>query len=346
MGQKTGIILAILILIMVAAGLLSQRNLEKPSEQMQLPAEARTALYSAQYPQSYIEEQTGKALETRLRVNLANIKPGLYEQIPYLGVPVIVYRRPESEMKTLEGNPADNLLDPRDDLLGEAILSSYKTSSGYVLSRIFKTNQSAIENMPENFRSKEKEFFVFFNINPFSGCLMVRALELPQTAMLDIQNAIWVDPCTGLLYDGAGRALKQMVGQPENTLTKYNLFIPPYEFESEDVLVIGLAEGASLADLDTVPGDYEGLSAEEKLFKAVRFDDIDRVSEAFEQNVSISDEIFGAAILGSRDEIIYMLLGKGIKTKQHHIEGAKYLGRSHLIPDIQKNLDQQGTATE
>lgn len=137
--------------------------------------------------------------------DISKLQPGQVINIEWRGKPVIVYRRSESELETLD-SIEDRLRDP----------------------------ESKVDQQPEYaqnpYRSRSPEIGVLVAICTHLGCSPKYRPE-PGTVSEDWKGGFYC-PCHGSKFDLAGRVYQ---GVPAPT----NLEVPPHWFPNEDTIIVG-----------------------------------------------------------------------------------------------------------
>lgn len=137
--------------------------------------------------------------------DISKLRPGQVISLEWRGKPIIVYRRSESELETLDALE-DKLRDP----------------------------DSEVDQQPEyatnKYRSRSPEVGVLIAICTHLGCSPKYRPEVGSVSE-EWQGGFYC-PCHGSKFDLAGRVYK---GVPAPT----NLAVPPHWFPSEDVIVVG-----------------------------------------------------------------------------------------------------------
>ncbi|GAB2878489.1 ubiquinol-cytochrome c reductase iron-sulfur subunit [Microbulbifer echini] len=156
-----------------------------------------------------------KAAGAPVKYNISKIEPGQMVTVEWRGKPVYVVRRTDEILQDLE--KVEPLL--RDPNSEESIQPVYVN--------------------PEN-RSIKPKLLVLVGLCTHLGCA---PMYRPEVGAADLGGAEWMGgffcPCHGSKYDMAGRVY---AGVPAPT----NLEVPPYSYESDDVIVIGVdQEGAA-----------------------------------------------------------------------------------------------------
>lgn len=151
-----------------------------------------------------------KAAGAPVKADISKIQPGQMTVFEWRGKPVYVLRRTEQQLVEL------------DDLTGS-----------------LKDPFSEISEQPtyvdQKNRAIKAEILVLIGLCTHLGCAPKHRPEVAEVSTSD--GSEWVGgffcPCHGSMFDLAGRVYK---GVPASV----NLIIPPYSFESDDVIVIGV----------------------------------------------------------------------------------------------------------
>jgi ubiquinol-cytochrome c reductase iron-sulfur subunit len=154
-----------------------------------------------------------KAAGAPVRANVSKLEPGQMIVVEWRGKPVYIVRRTEETLNSLPGM-ADRLRDP----------------------------ESVEEQQPayakNEFRSIKPEFLVLLGLCTHLGCA---PMYRPDVGATDLGGAEWLGgffcPCHGSKFDLAGRVFK---GVP----APINLEVPPYTFETDSVVLIGVDQEA------------------------------------------------------------------------------------------------------
>lgn len=152
-----------------------------------------------------------KAAGAPVKFDVSKLEPGEMKVVEWRGKPVYVVRRTTETLKDLEGRD-DELKDP-----------------GSVAA-----DQPAYVNALS--RSIKDEYLVLIGLCTHLGCA---PKYRPEVGASDLGGSEWLGgffcPCHGSKFDLSGRVYK---GVPASA----NLVVPPYSYESEFVLVIGVAQ--------------------------------------------------------------------------------------------------------
>ncbi len=148
-----------------------------------------------------------KAAGAPVKVNVSKLEPGQQVVYEWRGKPVFVARRTQAMLDNIK-KLGDRLRDPQSE----------------------KSNQP--DYAKNEFRSVKDEFLVLIGLCTHLGC---SPKFLPEVKPMEF-DAQWRGgyfcPCHGSRFDLAGRVYK---GVPAPT----NLEVPPYTFETDDILIIG-----------------------------------------------------------------------------------------------------------
>ncbi|WP_282040438.1 ubiquinol-cytochrome c reductase iron-sulfur subunit [Halomonas alimentaria] len=150
-----------------------------------------------------------RAAGAPVKADVSKLEPGQRMVVEWRGKPVwVVYRTPEMVERT-EGFDASRLADPDSDV----------------------PQQPAYVTGP--LRAIKPELGVYIGICTHLGC---SPLFRPEPDADDVGTDDWPGgyfcPCHGSRFDLAGRVFR---GVPAPT----NLEVPPYRFESDDIIVVG-----------------------------------------------------------------------------------------------------------
>ncbi|WHI48306.1 ubiquinol-cytochrome c reductase iron-sulfur subunit [Microbulbifer sp. VAAF005] len=150
-----------------------------------------------------------KAAGAPVKYNVSKVEPGQMVTVEWRGKPVYVVRRTDEILQDLE--KVEPLL--RDPNSEESIQPTYVD--------------------PEN-RSIKPKLLVLVGLCTHLGCA---PMYRPEVGAADLGGDEWMGgffcPCHGSKYDMAGRVY---TGVPAPT----NLEVPPYSYENDDVIVIGV----------------------------------------------------------------------------------------------------------
>lgn len=159
---------------------------------------------------SWSPSAKAKAAGAPIRVNISKLEPGRQIVIEWRGQPVFVLRRGADALERLS-RLENQLADPD---------SHDSIQPDYVNSRL---------------RSIRPDVLVVVGVCTHLGC---SPIFRPEVAPADLGTE-WLGgyfcPCHGSRYDLAGRVYK---AQP----APLNLVVPPYAYESEHIIVIGVSQ--------------------------------------------------------------------------------------------------------
>lgn len=284
------------------------------------------------YPEGYIARQL-KSVITPIEVNISRLKPGQLMAIQYVDMPVWIYRRTTNDIEYLSKDDSSTLADPKSVNLISSIEAAYGSSASYVWGRLLLVDQPVIEKKP--YRSLKEEIFVVGGWSPHSGCVLT--YQSPNNRKSP--NAAFYDPCTGAIFDVAGRIAKGIlkvngVGNPAS----YNLYIPPYRFKNDTALLVGLSEAKKLPEIHVSKEHrYLGKTPTEKLLAACSYNDLDTVKLALKEGANARYYAVGkgspldAAIIGSSMKVVELLIANGAKPTPNSLNAANAVGRSEVV---------------
>ncbi|GMU47566.1 MAG: ubiquinol-cytochrome c reductase iron-sulfur subunit [Porticoccaceae bacterium] len=155
-----------------------------------------------------------KAAGAPVRVDISKIEPGQMITEEWRGKPVYIVRRTPEALAALQRD-ADRLRDPN---------SEESTQPAYV--------------DPAS-RALRPEYLILLGLCTHLGCA---PMYRPEVGAADLGGDAWLGgffcPCHGSKFDLAGRVYK---GVPAPT----NLEVPPYKYETDNVVIIGVDEEAA-----------------------------------------------------------------------------------------------------
>lgn len=155
-----------------------------------------------------------KAAGAPVRVDISKIEPGQMITEEWRGKPVYIVRRTPEALAALERDP-DRLRDPHS---AESIQPAYVDPAS---------------------RALRPEYLILLGLCTHLGCA---PMYRPEVGAADLGGDAWLGgffcPCHGSKFDLAGRVYK---GVPAPT----NLEVPPYKYESDNVVIIGVDEEAA-----------------------------------------------------------------------------------------------------
>lgn len=159
-----------------------------------------------------------KAAGAPVKVDISKLEPGAMVVEEWRGKPVYVMRRTPQQVENLAAVAGD-LKDPDSD--------------------ISKSKGSQPEYVEGDYRSIKPEIAVLIGLCTHLGCAPKKRFEVGAADMGgDSWKGGFFCPCHGSKFDLAGRVYK---GVPASE----NLHVPPYAYESSDVIIIGEDEGAA-----------------------------------------------------------------------------------------------------
>ncbi len=155
-----------------------------------------------------------KAAGAPVKANISKIEPGQMVTFEWRGKPVYVVRRTPETLKNLENMSGDILRDP----------SSAQAKQPAYVSGVHRS------------MAGKEEYLVIVGLCTHLGCA---PMYRPEVGAEDLSTSEveWMGgffcPCHGSKFDLAGRVF---TGVPAPT----NLDVPPYSYESDSVIVIGV----------------------------------------------------------------------------------------------------------
>ena len=151
-----------------------------------------------------------KAAGAPVKVNVSKLEPGQQVVYEWRGKPVFIVRRTQAMLELIKSQ-ANRLRDPLSEKSEQPV---------------FAKNQ---------FRALNDEFLVLIGLCTHLGCSPKYMPEVKPMEFDHNWQGGYFCPCHGSRFDLAGRVYK---GVPAPT----NLVVPPYVFETDDILIIGATE--------------------------------------------------------------------------------------------------------
>jgi len=267
------------------------------------------------YPYSRAIE-VNDSIKNGMTIDARWVNPGDSKTIEFVGYPVTVYKRTKDDLLWL--NSSDNLdeiVDPKDHRMDEAINNQKKSIISIVWAKLFNDGYQKFKTEPH--RSFDKDFFVFFNFSPINGCALRPQKEMRKNTYI----MVFYDICSKTSYDSAGRALIENDNEPNKTKNikkYYNLFVPPYIVENEKIII----ESSGINKIEPPKFLSTGKSPEEMMEHGIKFNDINLVKEAIENGFDLKKPSYppnyflNSAISNSGEDIVKFLLANGAKTDE------------------------------
>ncbi|KUJ83243.1 ubiquinol-cytochrome c reductase iron-sulfur subunit [Microbulbifer flavimaris] len=166
------------------------------------------------FVKSWNPSAKAKAAGAPVKFNVSKMEPGQMVTVEWRGKPVYVVRRSDETLQNLE-EVTPLLRDPNSE---ESIQPAYVN--------------------PQN-RAIKPHLLVLVGLCTHLGCA---PMFRPEVGATDLGGDEWLGgffcPCHGSKYDMAGRVY---TGVPAPT----NMDVPPYSFEGDDIIVIGVDQEGS-----------------------------------------------------------------------------------------------------
>ncbi|MAS24736.1 MAG: ubiquinol-cytochrome c reductase iron-sulfur subunit [Oceanospirillaceae bacterium] len=163
------------------------------------------------FVKSWVPSERAKAAGAPAKIDISKIEPGAMLTAEWRGKPVYVARRTQEMLDNLPGL-ADRLKDPENTV---------------------KTQQPAYADNIN--RSIKPELIVLLGVCTHLGCAPKYNAEVKPEPFDPNWKGGWFCPCHGSRFDLSGRVFK---GSP----AAINLEVPPYMYESDSVIVVGVDE--------------------------------------------------------------------------------------------------------
>lgn len=291
--------------------------------------------------------------QLQVEANIAELAPGDKLEVDYSGTPIWVYRRTSEEVDFISENysGADN--DVVDAVI-KRIEGSANSTSSLLIARKQLLDQPELEKNP--YRSKHEEYFVFESTGRY-GCKV--QMEIP-SYLQKANGAKFFDPCTGDLYDLAGRfidtgAVVVFQGSGRTITPEPQVFprlrIPPHQYKSDRNLSIGVSDIDALPEILFSEEElYFGLTPTETLLQATALNDLSRAHGAVKAGADVNSPgvasdstgslpLFRATLYSSVD-MVEFLMAHGAVPGKDEIYWAKKLNRHDVIRLLEASRKQ------
>ncbi|MES2212660.1 MAG: ubiquinol-cytochrome c reductase iron-sulfur subunit [Pseudomonadota bacterium] len=169
------------------------------------------ACVAAPFIKSMMPSAKAQALGAPVEVDLSKLDEGAQLTVSWRGQPIWIVRRTKKMLEALEHHPLSNLRDPDSDVPQQPAYA-------------------------KNWhRSIKPDFLVLVGICTHLGCVPTYR---PDIGGIDAEwPGGFYCPCHGSKYDLSGRVY---TGVPAPS----NLVVPPHRYEKDQVIIIGVDEGA------------------------------------------------------------------------------------------------------
>ncbi len=282
------------------------------------------ALSDLPFPESYIEESIS-GYEEKIIVPVNDLKPGGVREVKYGGFLVYVYRRTDRDLRFLKELSPENILVRDSVFLKKNKRIRVQGTLSNIPNHVIRLSQVQFSEYP--FRSIRNDIFVVIGQGPKHG-FFVKFLRPDQR---DNQLDIFMNVAHGQKYDSAGRQISA-----DGTLLDggENLFIPPYTYNTDGNIVLG-GIVVDRQEAIVLP-DYNGLSAQEKLWLACKNNDYATAAEALSQGADPNlkqgrGNALDYAITGSSMEVVRLLLNNGAQPTSISRDMAEIVDRSDIL---------------
>ena len=169
---------------------------------------------------------SGKVPES-ITVTLNDLGAGKFKRVKWGDLEILVVRRSASQLKNLDSE-VSQLADP---------ISEERIPLESIICKECVSKESFVRT---NHRSINPEFFAAINMGPYSGCHIIPFLKEGEhywsngnkVGLGNRWKGGFYDSCRNLKYDLSGRIYK-------NEKSQENLFIPAYQVNQENELVLG-----------------------------------------------------------------------------------------------------------
>lgn len=274
-----------------------------------------------QFPENVINQDISDA-KRGMPIHLDRIAPGQSVTVEFSRLPIYIYRRTPAEILALNTIQRDSLGDTDNAKFRASVKRQFSSTTAVVWANLLLQAETIANRKPT--RSVDESILVVSAAAPTSGCML--ALTNPQEKR---KGALFKDPCTGHIFDLAGRAFKGS--------GRFNLAVPPYSVAGSTLTLKALGNG----DLDKPPFSkqeiYQTQNATKLLISAALYNDMESIKAAIKQGADINYFRIGegspmdAAIAGSSIQVIKFMLQNGAKPTPNSETLARALERQDVL---------------
>lgn len=287
------------------------------------------AAQAQQFPENVIIQDIAIAKQGK-KVPLERLAPGELITVEFSRLPIYIYKRTPADILTLKTSQRDSLADPDSENFRASVKRQFSSSATVVWANLLLQAETIAARKPS--RSVDESILVVSAAAPTSGCML--AITNPQEKR---KGALFKDPCTGHMFDSAGRAFKGS--------GTFNLAVPPYSVAGSTLTLKALGNGA----LDKPPFSkqemYQTQNATKLLISAALYNDMESIKAAIKQGADINYFRIGegspmdAAIAGSSIQVIKFMLQNGAKPTPNSEALARALERQDVLKLLTPQLN-------
>jgi Rieske Fe-S protein len=287
---------------------------------------ASTVLFSLaaqaqQFPENVIIQDIAIAKQGK-EVPLERLAPGELITVEFSRLPIYIYKRTPADILTLKTSQRDSLADPDSENFRASVKRQFSSSATVIWANLLLQAEIIAARKPS--RSIDESILVVSAAAPTSGCML--AITNTQEKR---KGALFKDPCTGHMFDSAGRAFRGS--------GIFNLAVPPYSITSSTLVLKAL--GTDTLDKPPFPKEdmYQTQNATQLLISAALYNDMESVKAAIKQGADINHFRVGeaspidAAIAGSSIHVVKFMLKNGAMSTPNSETLAQALERQDVL---------------
>ena len=279
------------------------------------------AAQAQQFPENVIIQDIAIAKQGK-EVPLERLAPGELITVEFSRLPIYIYKRTPADILTLKTIQKDSLANPDSENFRASVKRQFSSSATVVWANLLLQAETIAARKPS--RSVDESILVVSAAAPTSGCML--AITNTQEKR---KGALFKDPCTGHMFDLAGRAFKGS--------GTFNPAVPPYSVAGSTLTLKALGNGT----LDKPPFSkqemYQTQNATQLLISAALYNDMESVKAAIKQGADINyfrigeESPIDAAIAGSSIHVIKFMLQNGAQPTPNFKTLAQALERQHVL---------------
>lgn len=287
-----------------------------------------SGLVSAQdsFPDSKLLESI-KKLSSIQRIDTSIMEEGSVVTKIYGDYEVHIYKRTASDIEDINRYLDEYKISSDNSRWQTALKGWRETSYNATENYAFAKAQEIVSG--NKLRSLKDTVFVTLAMDPIYKCRVKFIDERLRGFLNAPRNAKFWNVCHNQLFDSAGRQLNV-----DGSLKSDggNLMVPPHKYE-DSFLLLGGVNFASYEGTNTP--DYQGLSVQEKLWVACRYNDLPAVIDSLKKgaNPNLFEDkgtALDTAILYSSKEIIRILISFGAKPSPITRELLQHINRKDI----------------
>lgn len=284
--------------------------------------------FASNFPDAYLEKALAEAVRG-ISINIDSLEEGEILPVEFIGRQIYIYRRTNTDLAYLERSNPELTDASTQQRFHASVRREFSSTSSAVWARLVLAAEPIASRLP--MRSIDESILVVASWSPTSGCKLIPSTPTERVS----ESFVFRDPCTGIKFDAAGRAL---ASTSAGRVPLLDIVVPPYHFQRRNVIRLGPITATSIPTLPFSSDELYGSGTPtQRLIGAARYNDIEAVREAIKAGANVRYFRHGqgspidAAITGSSIEVIQLLLRHGAQPTPTSEDLARLLGRQEVI---------------